>query len=70
MDGGRAGSTGVNRISGSWGLTEGELAFSELVTTRRAGSPEAMEQEQRLLEARGRGGGRRARDALGHRHVP
>lgn len=56
-DGRLTGSTGVNRISGSWDLTAGGLSFSELVTTRRAGTPEAMEQEQRLLAALGRVGG-------------
>ena len=44
------GSTGVNQYSGGYKLiAPDELTFSNLVTTRRAGPPEAMAREQAFL---------------------
>jgi heat shock protein HslJ len=44
-----SGSTGVNRLAGS--VSEGDKLFGPLVTTRRAGSPEAMQLEQSYTQA-------------------
>ncbi|GAA2740627.1 hypothetical protein GCM10009868_03490 [Terrabacter aerolatus] len=43
------GSTGVNRVMGRYEAADGMLAVLDAATTRMAGPPEAMEQEQRLL---------------------
>jgi heat shock protein HslJ len=44
------GSTGVNQYTGGYKLiAPDELTFSNLVTTRRAGPPEAMAREQTFL---------------------
>jgi heat shock protein HslJ len=44
------GNTGVNQYTGGYKLVApDELAFSNLVTTRRAGPPEAMAREQTFL---------------------
>ena len=44
------GSTGVNHYTGGYKLiAPDELTFSNLVTTRRAGPPEAMAREQTFL---------------------
>lgn len=48
-DGRVTGSTGVNRLMGRYELADGTLVVRDAVTTRMAGPPEAMEQEQRLL---------------------
>ena len=48
-DGRLTGTTGVNRIMGQYGVTDGMLVVAQATTTRMAGPPEAMEQEQRLL---------------------
>jgi heat shock protein HslJ len=48
-DGRMSGSTGVNQITASYSLTADYLTFGPLATTRRAGTPEQMEQEQRLV---------------------
>ena len=50
-DGRLHGHAGVNRLSGTWTLDAGDLALSQLVTTRMAGPPERMQDEQRLLTA-------------------
>lgn len=56
-DGGRvAGSTGVNRLMGSYELTGSTLQLSQLATTMMAGPPEAMWTEARLVQALGGGG--------------
>ena len=46
-----AGSSGVNRFAGTFVMSEGELRFGPLVTTRMAGPEDAMRLEQRFLEA-------------------
>ena len=48
-DGTLSGSTGVNRVMGRYEVTDGMLVVGGAATTRRAGSAEAMEQEQRVL---------------------
>lgn len=48
-DGRVSGSTGVNRLMGRWEVTDGLLTVADAATTRMAGPPAAMEQEQRLL---------------------
>lgn len=48
-DGRVTGTTGVNRLGGSYTVDDGLLTVADAVTTRMAGPPEAMEQEQRLL---------------------
>jgi heat shock protein HslJ len=46
-----AGSTGVNRWNGSYELSGQTLEFGPLVTTRRAGTPEAMQREREFTQA-------------------
>lgn len=46
-----SGSTGVNRITGTFVLSEDELRFGPLATTRMAGPEAAMQREQELLAA-------------------
>ena len=58
-DGALSGDTGVNRMGGSWSRDGDALSFSEVAMTRRAGRPELMDQETRLLEALGRTRGAR-----------
>jgi heat shock protein HslJ len=48
-DGRVSGSTGVNRITASYSLTADYLTFGPLASTRRSGTSEQMEQEQRLV---------------------
>lgn len=48
-DGRVSGSTGVNRLMGRYEVTDGMLVVADAATTRMAGPPAAMEQEQRLL---------------------
>jgi heat shock protein HslJ len=48
-DGRVSGSTGVNRLMGRYEVTGGLLTVADAATTRMAGPPAAMEQEQRLL---------------------
>ena len=45
------GSGGVNRFTGSFALSEGELRFGPLAATRMAGPEEAMQREQAFLDA-------------------
>jgi len=52
-DGTVSGSTGVNRFRGTYELAESLLEIGPLVTTRMAGSPEAMEVEQLFLSVLG-----------------
>lgn len=53
-EGGRVGgSTGVNRFGGRYAVADGVLTVTDTVMTRMAGPPEAMDQEQRLLEVLG-----------------
>ena len=51
-----AGSTGVNRLMGSFELEGTNLKLSQLATTMMAGLPEAMKAEARLVQALGGGG--------------
>jgi heat shock protein HslJ len=46
-----AGSTGVNRWSGGYQLSGQSLEFGPLITTRRAGPPEAMQLEREFTQA-------------------
>ncbi len=56
-EGGRvSGSTGVNRLMGSFELDGSTLKLSQLATTMMAGLPEAMKAEARLVQALGGGG--------------
>lgn len=48
-DGRVSGTTGVNQLTASYSLTTEYLTFGPLATTRRAGSPELMEQEHRVV---------------------
>jgi heat shock protein HslJ len=48
-DGRMFGSTGVNQLTASYSLTADYLTFGPLATSRRAGTPEQMEQEQRVV---------------------
>ena len=48
-DGRVSGTTGVNRLMGRYEVADGMLTVADAATTRMAGPPEAMEQEQRLL---------------------
>ena len=48
-DGRVSGSTGVNQLTASYSLTHDYLTFGPLATTRRAGPPELMEQEHRIV---------------------
>lgn len=50
-DGGLSGSTGVNRLRATFERTGSGLTLSPVMTTRMAGRPELMEQEQRLLRS-------------------
>ena len=50
-DGRVSGSTGVNRLTASYSLTNEYLTFGPLATTRRSGTPEQMEQEHRLVQS-------------------
>jgi heat shock protein HslJ len=52
-DGRLTGTTGVNRIMGQFEVQDGMLVVSGTATTRMAGPPEAMDQEQRLLDLLG-----------------
>jgi heat shock protein HslJ len=49
-DGRVTGTTGVNRLMGEFEVRDGLLVVGNAVTTRMAGAPEAMQQEQRLLQ--------------------
>jgi heat shock protein HslJ len=49
-DGRLTGRTGVNRIMAEYEVRDGLLVVGNAATTRMAGPPEAMAQEQRLLE--------------------
>ncbi len=53
-DGTLNGGTGVNRFRGSYVLVDDTLTVGPLMTTRMAGPPEAMEQEQRVLGVLGK----------------
>ena len=46
-----AGSGGVNRFAGTFVMSEDELRFGPLATTRMAGPEDAMRLEQGFLEA-------------------
>lgn len=48
-DGRVSGSTGLNQLTASYSLTAGYVTFGPLATTRRAGTPEQMEREQRVV---------------------
>jgi heat shock protein HslJ len=48
-DGRVSGTTGVNQLTASYSLTPEYLTFGPLATTRRAGPPEMMEQEHRVI---------------------
>jgi len=52
-DGGLTGTTGVNRLMGQFEVRDGMLVVGDTATSRMAGPPEAMAQEQRLLELLG-----------------
>ena len=50
--GGRVtGTTGVNRLAGSWTLADGVLTLGPLAMTRKAGPPERMAVEAALVAA-------------------
>jgi heat shock protein HslJ len=46
-----SGSTGVNRLTGTYEVDENKLKFGGLATTKRAGSPELMERETEFVNA-------------------
>ena len=46
-----AGMGGVNRLTSTFALSEGELRFGQLATTRMAGPEAAMRREHELLAA-------------------
>ena len=46
-----SGSGGVNRLTGTFALSESELRFGALATTRMAGPEHAMRLEERFVEA-------------------
>jgi heat shock protein HslJ len=48
------GSTGINRLMGSFALSESELRFGPLASTRMAGSDDAMARERAFLDAMAR----------------
>lgn len=48
-DGRVSGTTGVNQLTASYSLTPDYLTFGPLATTRRAGPPELMAQEHRIV---------------------
>ena len=52
-DGRVSGSTGVNRFTGTYELDGEQLTVGPLATTRMAGPPAAMDQEQRFLAVLG-----------------
>jgi heat shock protein HslJ len=49
-----AGSGGVNRLTGTFVMSESELRFGQLATTRMAGPEQAMRLEERFVAALGR----------------
>jgi heat shock protein HslJ len=49
-----SGSGGVNRLAGTFALSEDELRFGPLMSTRMAGPEDAMRRETAFLEALGR----------------
>ena len=49
-----AGSGSVNRLTGTFAMSESVLRFGPLATTRMAGPDDAMRREQRFLDALGR----------------
>lgn len=51
IDGTVSGSLGVNSFSGTYELAGNEISFSQLVSTKKADVPEAMEQEKVFLAA-------------------
>ncbi|MDN5767132.1 MAG: META domain-containing protein [Humibacillus sp.] len=48
-DGGLSGTTGVNRLMGRYEVGEAAVTFGPLATTRMAGPPELMAQEQAVI---------------------
>jgi len=50
-DGSVAGNTGVNRYGGTAQITEQNITFGPLATTRRAGPPALMDQELKFTDA-------------------
>jgi heat shock protein HslJ len=48
-DGRVSGTTGINQLTASYSLTADYLTFGPLATTRRAGPPELLEQEHRVV---------------------
>ena len=42
---------GVNQLTGSYGLIDGKVVLSDLVSTKRAGVPAAAEREQAFAKA-------------------
>jgi heat shock protein HslJ len=46
-----AGSTGCNRLAGTFALSEGELRFGPIATTRMACAEDVMAREAAFLEA-------------------
>jgi heat shock protein HslJ len=46
-----SGSTGVNRLMGTYEVDANKLRFGGLATTKRAGPPQLMEQEQEFVNA-------------------
>lgn len=51
VDGTFSGSTCVNRYSGKADIASGKVSLGSLTTTRRAGPPAMMDQEQKFLKA-------------------
>ncbi|MEV7972648.1 META domain-containing protein [Cellulomonas sp. NPDC089187] len=49
QDGQVYGHGGVNRVRGTWSLTDGRLVFGPMVTTLMAGPPQRMAVERALL---------------------
>ena len=49
-----SGSGGVNRLTGTFALSESELRFGPLATTRMAGPEHTMRLEERFVAALGR----------------
>jgi heat shock protein HslJ len=45
------GNTGVNLLSGTYELSGGAIKFGPMITTKRAGASELMQQESRFLKA-------------------
>ena len=50
-DGRVSGRGGVNQFGGSFRVADDTIEFGEMMQTLMAGPPEAMEQEQRFLDA-------------------